>query len=95
MPYLVNKVLLDLLDKYHGDLGLLDERWATEKDRKAFSSEQIRTLGEYVDKLHFVKTPRLSQEFKMRIESRIQELEKHIDPTVISVLRQRMDSSNG
>lgn len=89
------KALLDLLDNYNGDLGLLDERWASGKDRKAFSSEQIRALGEYVDKLHFVKTPRLSQEFKMRIESWIRELEKHIDPTVISVLRQRMDSGNG
>lgn len=89
MQYLVNKALLDLHDKYDGDLGLLDERWASKADREAFSSEQIRTLYEYIDKLGFAKVDCLSQEFRTRIENRIRELEELIDPEVVAILRER------
>lgn len=89
MPYLVTKALLDLHDKYDGQLGLLDERWAPKADREAFSIEQTRTLGEYIDKLGYAKVDCLSQEFRMRIESRIKELEELIDPELIALLRAR------
>ncbi|MGC4073107.1 MAG: hypothetical protein QM760_11410 [Nibricoccus sp.] len=91
MNYLVNKALLDLHDKYDGDLGLLDERWASQEDRDAFSSEQVRTLGEYIEKLRISKTGSLAQEFKSRVETRIKELEENIDPVVVEILRKRME----
>jgi hypothetical protein len=90
MHYLVNKALLDLHDKYDGDLGLLDERWAIKEDRETFSSEQIRTLGEYVDKLHTSRVLNLAQEFRSRVETRIKELEERIEPEVVTILRKRI-----
>jgi len=90
MHYLVNKALLDLHDKYDGDLGLLDERWASKEDRVAFSSEQIRTLGEYVDKLHISRACNLAQEFRSSVETRIKELEERIEPEVVTILRKRI-----
>lgn len=89
MQYLVNKALLGMYDKYDGDLGVLDERWARREDREAFSGEQIRTLGEYIDKLHMGKT-NLAPEFKNRVEARIRELEERVDPEVVSILRKRI-----
>lgn len=90
MQYLVTKALLDLHDCYCGDLGLLDERCALKKDREAFSSEQIHTLAEYIDKLHLSKVNSLSHEMRMRVETRIRELEECIGPEVITILRERL-----
>jgi hypothetical protein len=92
MPYLVNKALLDLHDKYEGDLGLLDEPWASKADRETFSGEQIRTLYEYIDKLRFAKVDCLSQELRTQVENKISELEKYIDPEVAAILRERNNS---
>jgi hypothetical protein len=89
MQYLVNKALLDLYDKYDGDLGLLDERWASREDREAFSSEQIRTLGEYLDQVRFAESGCLSQELRARVENRVRELEDDIDPEVVMILKKR------
>jgi hypothetical protein len=89
MPYLVTKQLLALHDKYDGDLGLLDERWADKRDRAMFSDEQIRTLGEYLDQLALAGVERLSSEFRMRVELRIEELERLMDPEVVAALRER------
>lgn len=89
MQYLVNKALLDLHDKYHGDLGLLDERSAPKEDCKAFRSEQIRTLGEYLDKVRLAKIGCLSQELRREVENRIRELEEQIDPEAVTILRER------
>ena len=90
MQYLVDKALLGLYDKYDGDFGLLSERWACKEDRDAFSSEQTRTLGEYVDMLHMSKVRNLAHEFRSRIETRIKELEERIEPEVITILRKRI-----
>ena len=35
-----------LHDRYVGDLGLLDERWTSKKDRDASTRDQMRTLGD-------------------------------------------------
>ncbi|MEM1442001.1 MAG: hypothetical protein AAGF67_06635, partial [Verrucomicrobiota bacterium] len=78
MEYLVTKSLLDLHDEYDGDLGLLDERWASDEDRNAFTPEQMRTLGEYIDKLSLARVELLSQELRARTEQRIAELETAI-----------------
>lgn len=92
MPYLVNKALLDLHDKCNGDFGLLYEPWASKADRETFSGEQIRTLAEYCDKLRFAKVDCLSQVLRTQVENRISELEKHIDPEVVAILRERNNS---
>ena len=88
MPYLVTKQLLALHDKYDGDLGLLHERWADKRDRALFSDEQIRTLGEYLQQLELADVECLSPEFRERVELRIGELERLIDPEVVSALRE-------
>lgn len=90
MPYLVTKDLLALHDKYDGDLGLLDERWASDRDRTAFSAGQIQTLGEYIDKLNLAYVEGLSEDLRARTTHRLQELEKQINPEVIQILRDRI-----
>jgi hypothetical protein len=90
MPYLVTKDLLALHDKYDGDLGLLDERWASERDRTAFSAGQIQTLGEYIDKLNLAYVEGLSEDLRARTTHRLQELEKQINPEVIRIIRDRI-----
>lgn len=89
MKHLVTKELLDLHDKYDGDLGLLDERWADKADRALFSSEQIRTLSEYLEQVRLRESPILSPELRSNIEQRINELEKLIAPDVIATLKER------
>jgi hypothetical protein len=89
MQYLVTKQLLALHDKYDGDLGLLDERWADKRDRELFSAEQMRTLGEYLQQLALSGVDCLAPEFRKEVELKINELELLIDPDVVSTLRDR------
>ncbi len=89
MTYRVTKALLDLYDRYEGDLGLLNEAWASKEDRSAFAPEQMTTLGEYVDQLNFSIVGALSPELRCRIEARLEELETLIDPEVVLILRGR------
>ena len=93
MQYLVSKALLELLDKYDGDFGLLDERWASKEDRNAFSPVQIRTLSAYIDQIKFSKVDCLSPELRIRADNQIRELAEKIDPEVITILKQRHLSS--
>jgi len=90
MEYLVTKELLDLHDHYDGDLGLLDERWAAKEDRGFFSSEQIRTLGEYLGQVRLRQSNKLSPELSRKVEQRIRELELLITPEVITTLQARL-----
>ncbi len=92
MAILVTKELLDFYDEYEGDLGLLDERWAPQKDRDRYDKlgrEAASLLGEYVDKLHFVKVERLSDKLRADTVKRITELESVIDSEVVVILRKR------
>jgi hypothetical protein len=88
-PYLVTKALLDLHDKYDGDFGLLFEPWASKEDRAAFTDEQMSTLYYYLDRLRFAKVDCLSPELRLQVENRVKELEQHIDPEVLTILRER------
>jgi hypothetical protein len=90
MEYLVTKELLNLHDKYDGDLGLLDERWAAREDRELLSSEQIRTLGEYLEQVRLRQSGKLSPELSRKVEQRIRELELLIAPEVITTLQERL-----
>ena len=89
MPYLVTKELLALHDQYDGDLGLLDERWADKRDRERFSAEQMRTLGDYQQQLALIQVDCLAPELRRRVEDRMIELERLIDPDVVATLRER------
>ena len=93
MEYLVPLELLELYDKFDGDLGLLDERWASADDRGRFSPEQMRTLGEYVDQTSMLESGHLSPDFRSRVESRVVDLESRIDPEVIAILGARRSES--
>lgn len=95
MPTLITRELLDFYDKYEGDFGLLDERWAPQKDRdrlEAFGREQAARLGEYVDKLHFVRVERLSDQLRADTAQRLSEIESCMTPEVIVILRHRVSS---
>ena len=94
MPYLVTKELLALHDKYEGDLGLLHERWADKRDAERFSAEQMRTLGDYQQQLALIQVDCLAPEFRRRVEDRMIELERLIDPDVVVTLREREAPSN-
>ena len=68
---------------------MLDERWTSKKDRDAFTSDQMRTLGEYIEKLNLIQIDSLSPELRNSTEERIGELEDLIEPEVIEILRAR------
>jgi len=68
---------------------LLDERWTSKKDRDAFTSDQMKTLGEYVEKLNLIQIDSLSPELRNTTEERIGELEDLLEPEVIEILRAR------
>ena len=94
MQYLVTKQLLDLHDKYDGDLGFLEERWADKRDRELFSAKQMQTLGEFQELLALSQVNCLAPEFRSQVEQRIAELERLIDPDVIAKLRERQARLN-
>ncbi len=94
MQYLVTKQLLALLDKYDGDLGLLDERWANKRDRNLFTDEQIRAFGDYMQQLALRDVDCLALEFRRQVEQRIDELERSIEPDVVATLRARQTNAN-
>jgi hypothetical protein len=89
---IVTKEVLDLYDKYEGDFGLLDERWADKRDREKVTREQCLVLGQYVDKLMFSQLePGLySVQMTEAAVKRIAELEELIDDEVIEILRKRL-----
>ena len=89
MQYLVTKQLLALHDKYDGDLGLVDERWADKRDRELFSAEQMHALEEYLQQLALSKADCLAPEFRRRVQDRIDKLERLIEPDVVATLRER------
>ena len=68
---------------------MLDERWTSKKDRDAFTSDQMITLGEYIEKLNLIQIDSLSPELRNSTEERIGELEDLIEPEVIEILRAR------
>jgi len=89
---IITREVLDLYDKYEGDFGLLDERWADKRDREKVTSEQCFILGQYVDKLEFTRLePGLySVQMREAAAKRIGELEELIDYEVVEILRQRL-----
>lgn len=88
---IVTKEVLEVYDQYEGDFGLLDERWASEKDRQRLTTEQMVLFSEYEDKLHLIKldTPAMSL-LRERALKRLPELEKVIDPEVVRIMRKRV-----
>lgn len=68
---------------------MLDERWTSKKDRDAFTSDQMKTLGEYVEKLNLIQIDSFSPELRNTTEERIGELEDLLEPEVIEILRAR------
>lgn len=87
---IVTRDVLDIYDKYDSDFGLLDERWARQKDRDKLTSEQMLLFGEYVDKLVFLQVERLSPKLREATEKRVLELEEVIDKEVAEIIKQRV-----
>ena len=91
MNYIVTKEILDVYDKYDGDFGLLSEPWASKKDRNKVSLEQSMVLGEYIEKLNFIKISNLSTDLRNRVNERIIELEKLIEGDVAREIQSRIE----
>lgn len=53
------------------------------------TSDQMTTLGEYVEKLNLIQIDSLSPELRNTREERIGELEDLLEPEVIEILRAR------
>ncbi len=87
----ISKDILDFHDKYEGG-GLLHEPWVSQKTRGQYESygEASPWLGEYIDKLYFVKVKELSSELRAKTLLRIADLESGIDAEVISILKKRV-----
>ena len=90
MSDFVTKKILEVFDKYEGDFGLLDEPWASKKDREKVSLKQSMVLGEYVDKLNLMKVENISDELRESTGARVIELEKSIDAEVVTIVRGRI-----
>lgn len=90
MKKIVTKKILALYDKYDGDLGLLDEPWASKKDIQEVNLKQSQILSDYIDQLNFLNVKNISEELKNQTYRRIRELEEYIDPEVIIILKERM-----
>lgn len=87
---IVGREVLDIYDKYDQDFGLLDERWASEKDRQKVTDEQCRLLSEYVEKLQVIKLDAYSDQMKEAAVTRIGEIERVMDREVVAILRERV-----
>jgi len=86
----ITKEVLNVYDKYYGDFGLLDEPWARNKDRDFIGSDQSQILGNYIDKLTFLKVKNLSDDLRSKTVMEIQKLEQEIDQEVIDILKSRL-----
>ncbi|MDA3963424.1 MAG: hypothetical protein PF961_21770 [Planctomycetota bacterium] len=89
MAKLVTPDVLALHDKYQGNFGLMDERWADSNDRQNVTSEQCQTLAEYIDLLRQSKVSNLSDRLRTQNEHQMAQLECQIDDSVIQELRIR------
>lgn len=87
---IITRELLEIYDMCHQDLGLLDEHWASEKDRNRVTPEQALLLAEYVSKLHQVELDGFSHEMQENARERIRKIEEVTDPGVIGILRERI-----
>lgn len=87
----ISKEILEFHDKYEGG-GLLHEPWVSQKTRDQYESygDACARLGEYENKLYFVKVKELSSELRAKTLQRIAELESGIDAEVISILKKRV-----
>ena len=82
--------VLQLWDKYDQDFGLLEERWADEGDRHMFPEKVLACLEQYWSLLHEVQTSAYSDELRLKIQTRLDQLEPFINVTVREELMKRL-----
>lgn len=87
---ILTREVLELFDKYHGDFGLMEERWACKEDRQRLTLEQTMLFSEYIYNLEWLKTDPPYVQMKADALRRNSEIEKVMDPEVIEILRKRM-----
>ena len=87
---IIGKEVLAIYDKYNQDFGLLDERWASVKDRKAVTNEQCRLFSEYIERLGMVQNSAYSPEMRKEAQMRIAEIERFMDREVAETLKKRI-----
>jgi hypothetical protein len=86
----LTKDLLALYDKYDGDLGLLDERWADKNDHGKFTNEQMRIFGQYIRNLMLIRNVHYSDKLKGKAIGEIIATEKIMDAEVAYELKRRL-----
>ncbi|MCR6640759.1 MAG: hypothetical protein NVV82_17640 [Sporocytophaga sp.] len=88
----VLKLYDDLNRKYDGDLGLLDERWASKADQQAFARREAEfvMISQYIEELHFLNVKYLSEDLKNRTVAYLKQLECNFNEEVIVILRNRI-----
>ncbi|WP_038167442.1 hypothetical protein [Verrucomicrobium sp. BvORR106] len=91
---IVTKVIFDIYNKYDGDFGLLDERWASEGDRRKVTLQQTMIFSEYMDKLRWLKVRAISAELRAAMEARLMELEDCIENEVAEEVRRRVQQES-
>lgn len=86
----ITQEMLSFHDEYEGG-GLLDERWVSEAARAHFQTmaETYGRLGEYINKMYFVRVKSLSPELRAATQQRIDELEKGMDDDVVRLVKAR------
>ena len=87
---IIGQDVLEVYDKYDHDFGLLDERWASEKDRQRVTLQQTMLFSEYIEKLHVLKRDAVPPSLKEGALKRIEEIEGVMAPAVIETLRKRV-----
>lgn len=86
----ITKEMLSLYDEYEGG-SLLSEPWVPEAARVHFQTldEPYGRLGEYINKMYFVRVKSLSPELRAASQQRIDELEQYIDDEVVRLVEAR------
>lgn len=87
----VTKKILDIYDKYDGDLGLLDERWAKETDKNSVSPRQSEILQGYISNLRLINNGNYSGDLLEKYKAKASQYEKFIDAEVIAIIRNRLN----
>ena len=82
-----------MYDKYDGDFGLIEERWADKEDNNKISPIQMEILSDYIVKLKLEHNVNYSDDLINQFRSKINEYEKYIDPEVITLIKMRIKNN--
>ena len=86
---LITKEILALYDKYEGEFGLMDERWADKRDSDKITSKQAHLFSQYIYNLRVIKNKHYSDQLKDKAMNENAQIELVMDDEVGRTLRER------